>query len=52
MRQERVYEIELKRAHDEGFDDLLAERVARERAEQKFWEMVDDARHSAAEYDR
>lgn len=44
MKMPRIYRIELERALDEGFEGVEAERIARQRAEEKYYEMADDAR--------
>lgn len=40
----KIYEVELRRALDDGLEYAEAEIRARERTEEKYWELVDEGR--------
>ena len=45
--RDKIYEMHLTKAHDEGLDGKEAESVARERTEDDYWELVDRGRQEA-----
>ena len=47
-----IYTKELNKLLEDGVDYREAERTAAERAEEIYWDMVDQARHAARDGDR